>query len=291
MTIGAFPRLALIMVVGAVLLAGCPVPLPPMYDARSRQNVGDHIPEFIVYAQTTRDEILLRLGEPDGRGSGDRWFAYGSRYGNGGVVFVMAAGGGAGALGVESVRYRRLVIRFDDSGVVTGASFVQRDCPSFALAVGSQGEESRPCLDVTTDDAPQSVPMVEPGVPPGERVVAIYDNVTWAVTLHGLLNPERRLIPGTLTLTDRSLVFAGKRAAADGSPIVRRIPYADMTGAQSGLMHQILIQVAGKEYEAFEVRQAGAAPAESMANVDAPDFAEPPGRSIVEFLARKIGVR
>ena len=96
MNINAFPRWFLALVASAALLSGCPVPLPPTYDSASRQNVGEHIPDFIVNGETTRDDVLLRLGEPDGRGPGDRWFAYGSQYSKGGVLFVMAAGGGAG---------------------------------------------------------------------------------------------------------------------------------------------------------------------------------------------------
>lgn len=287
----AFLRWTPVLVASAALLSGCPVPLPPTYDSGSRQNVGEIIPDFIVTGETTRDDILLRLGEPDGRGPGDRWVAYGSQYSKGGVLFVMAAGGGAGAAGVESIRFRRLVVRFDEKGVVADSAFVERVCPRYTFGAGGQSDVSAPCMDVAMDDAPQSVPPAELGIPQGEHAVAVYENVVWAVTLHGLLNAERRLVPGTLTLTDRSLIFAGKRAAADGSPTVLRIPYAEMTHAQSGLFNQILIQLPGNVYQAFDIKQAGTAPPDRLAGGDEPHFDASPPRSVVGFVNRKIGAR
>jgi outer membrane protein assembly factor BamE (lipoprotein component of BamABCDE complex) len=291
MIIPAIPKGTLMAVACAVLLTACPVPLPPTYDSGSRQNVGDLIPDFIVKGETTRDDVLLRLGEPDGRGPGDRWFAYGSQYSKGGVLFVMAAGGGAGAAGVESIRFRRIIVRFDENGIVTDSAFVERVCPRYTFGAGGQSDVSAPCVDVAVDDAPGSAPPTASGVPQGEHVAAVYENVVWAVTLRGLSNVERRNVPGTLALTDRSLVFVGKRAAADGSPAVLRIPYAEMTHAQPGLFDQILIQLPGNVYQAFEIKQAGTAPGDRLAGGDVPHFDESPPRSVVGFVNRKIGSR
>jgi outer membrane protein assembly factor BamE (lipoprotein component of BamABCDE complex) len=292
MITSAYPRWATLAFVGAMLLAGCPVPLPPMYDSGSRQNVGERMPDFIVQGETTRDDVLLRLGEPDGRGPGDRWIAYGSSYRTGGVLFIIAVGGGGAAAGVESVRYRRLVVRFDDQGSVTGATFVERVCPSYSLLVsGSEDGQSTPCIDVAVDDAPQSASQAGFGVPHGEHVAAIYENAVWAVTLHGLLNVERRQVPGTLTLTDRSLVFVGKRAAADGSPTMLRIPYAEMTHALPGLMNQILIRLPGDVYQAFEIKEADTPPPGIIESGDVPNFDGSPPKSVVGFITRKIGTR
>lgn len=138
---------------GVAVLTGCPVPLVPRYEGGSRQNVGERMPDFIVEGTTTRDDLLLRMGEPDGRGPEDRWFAYGSRYNEGGVLFIAGAPGGVGGVGVSSIRYRRIVVRFDDRGVVSSTGFVERTCPSVMGGAGSAFGESPACIDVTIDDA------------------------------------------------------------------------------------------------------------------------------------------
>ena len=291
MNMNALTRWVLVLVASAALLSGCPVPLPPTYDSASRQNVGEHIPDFIVNGETTRDDVLLRLGEPDGRGPGDRWFAYGSHYSKGGVLFVMAAGGGAGAAGVESIRFRRLVVRFNEKGVVADSAFVERVCPRYTFGAGGRADVSAPCIDVTVDDAPGSAPLMDSGIPPGEHVVAVYENVVWAVTLRGLSITERRIVPGTLSLTDRSLVFEGKRAETDGSPAVLRIPYADIAHAQSGLFNQILIHLPGNVIQAFDIKQAGTTPPDGLAGGDVPRFDESPPGSVVGFINGKVGAR
>jgi hypothetical protein len=289
MIVPAIPKGSLLAVACAMFLSACPVPLPPTYDSGSRQNVGDVIPEFIVNGETTRDDVLLRLGEPDGRGPGDRWFAYGSKYSKGGVLFVMAAGGGAAAAGVQSIRFRRLVVSFDEDGVVTDSAFVERVCPRYTLGVGGMSDVSAPCIAV--DEAPGWGPPADSGVSQGERVAAVYENVVWAVTLRGIWNPELRNIPGTLSLTNRSLVFVGKRTGDDGSPAELRIPYDEMTHAQSGLFNQILVQLPGSVYQAFDIKRAGTAPPDTLAGDDVPHFDESPPRSVVDFINRRIGAR
>ncbi len=145
-------------------------------------------------------------------------------------------------------------------GVVADSAFVERVCPRYTLGAGGRADVSAPCVDVAVDDAPRSAPLIDSGIRPGEQVAAVYENVLWAVTLQGLSIAERRNIPGTLSLTDRSLVFEGKRAATDDSPAVLRIPYAEMTHAQSGLFNQILIHLPGNVIQAFEIKQAGTTP-------------------------------
>jgi hypothetical protein len=137
------------------------VPIVSHYEPGSRQNVGERLPDFIVEGATRRAEVLMRMGEPDGRGPGDRWFAYGSRYNEGGVLFVAGGAGGVAGAGAESIRYRRIVIRFDDQGVVTAAGLVERACVNTMVALGSTIGSSPPCLDVAADGA-----RVEAALPP-----------------------------------------------------------------------------------------------------------------------------
>ena len=117
-------------------LTGCfPVPIPQGDVPGSRQNVGDKVPEFIVAGKTTRTDVLLRLGEPDIASDArpswsfdDKRFVYGRFTSEGGVALVFPAGTGA-AVGYAPVLYRRLVVTFDETSVVTSARLERFKCP------------------------------------------------------------------------------------------------------------------------------------------------------------------
>jgi hypothetical protein len=111
----------------ALALGACgPTLIPAGYMAVSRQNIGEGLPNFIVEGKTTRDEVLLRMGEPDERGHFDRWYAYESRRSMGGIAIAM----NVPPMGVGSytMRYRRIVFNFSDQGVVESAAFAQLEC-------------------------------------------------------------------------------------------------------------------------------------------------------------------
>lgn len=137
----------------SLLSYGCALPLVPGYEEGSRENLSRSVPKFIVSGKTTREDVLLELGEADGKALDESWLSYGCAFGRGGVLFVMAAGGGAGGAGVEAVEHRRLVVYFDEQGVVERAQFDKKHCPKGIVAVG-RWEESRPCIDPAGDDLP-----------------------------------------------------------------------------------------------------------------------------------------
>jgi hypothetical protein len=137
----------------AVLLAGCPFPIPPGYQA-SRANLEDRVPAFIKAGETTREEVFMALGEPDAVAIDETWTAYGSEYGQGGMGLVVFAGGGAAAVAGQSVRYRRLVIQFDPKGIVTATRFESSTCSQLMGGIGNAGGESKPCLDIMGRDIP-----------------------------------------------------------------------------------------------------------------------------------------
>src|SRR5215469_2626292 len=79
----------------AALLSGCiAVPVPVSHHAGpepgSRANIGDAAPPTVVAGRTTRVQVLMNLGEPDGRGEGDSWFTYQSIENRGGVHWAIA---------------------------------------------------------------------------------------------------------------------------------------------------------------------------------------------------------
>ena len=120
----------------AALLSGCiMVPVPYSHhagpEAGSRANVGDAAPPTVVRGETTRVQVLMKLGEPDGRGDGDSWFNYESIENRGGVQWL-AAGAVVNTVGAISLGNwdvsRRLTIRFSADGTVSDVSLQQTKC-------------------------------------------------------------------------------------------------------------------------------------------------------------------
>jgi len=125
------------------LLSGCAgsvVPLPSYQSAGpvawARTNIDAQTSSRIAAGQTTRTEVLLMLGEPDGRAPDDSWFTYGSVARLGGVKWAAMVEYGDWNSSV------RLIIRFDTHGVVSATEFSQRDC----------SEWRRTCLDARGTD-------------------------------------------------------------------------------------------------------------------------------------------
>ncbi len=103
------------LLAAVLALAGCPIPLPAGYQASSRENLPAEPLDWVTVGVTTREDVLLKLGEADGEAPDGSWLAYGSAYAKGGVLFVLFAGSSAAGAGGETVRYHRLIISFDDT--------------------------------------------------------------------------------------------------------------------------------------------------------------------------------
>jgi hypothetical protein len=138
------PRLITLLAIGMLLgnLSGCiilPIPVARTSGAipTYRSNIGDQAPATLVQGSTTRRQVLLELGEPDGRGADDRWFTYESVSRRGGLhwAYVVGAETGRGAIGSidDWDTARRLTIRFDDRGVIAGVSLDQKNCTNSFL--------------------------------------------------------------------------------------------------------------------------------------------------------------
>lgn len=127
-------------------LCGCVYmyPILPGPKKYSRTNVPEQLPAWIVAGQTTRRDVLHRLGEPDERRDDDAWFGYDSAIGHwgagGGVKFVPGASGDYG--GLEAVEYRRLVVQFTENGLVSAANLEEKTCASWS----SGGRIGLPCI-------------------------------------------------------------------------------------------------------------------------------------------------
>jgi hypothetical protein len=115
--------------------AGClVVPYPMHHKGGPNPNFRSSLDEGskLIEGTTTRRDVLLALGEPDGRGYDDRWFAYKAVEGRAGLhwgytVGTIGGGGGDGAID-DLDTAQRLVIRFDERGVVSQILFKKTNC-------------------------------------------------------------------------------------------------------------------------------------------------------------------
>jgi hypothetical protein len=127
-----------------------PVPVPTTAgpDSASRTNIGDSTPASIEIGTTTRRQILFALGEPDGRGAADQWFTYGALERRGGVQWLMVVAGGVGygtTGGASRISNwdssQRVMIRFNDLGIVIGVQTEQRNCTGEGDCLSASGKE------------------------------------------------------------------------------------------------------------------------------------------------------
>jgi hypothetical protein len=137
----------------ALLLVACPVPIPRGY-YDSRANVPATVPESIKKGESTREDVLMQFGEPDTVAVDESWVEYGSSYSLGGLALVMCAGGCA-AVGATDMRFRRMIVEFDQTGVTTEIILESKDCFQYALGGLGTGGETKPCLDSLGLDVPE----------------------------------------------------------------------------------------------------------------------------------------
>jgi outer membrane protein assembly factor BamE (lipoprotein component of BamABCDE complex) len=163
----------------SLALSGC-IPVPILSGPRkdSRTNLPEAAPPWIVTGRTTRRDVLLGLGDPDGKASDDRWFTYGSAISHGGVAGVTAGPGGGGFIGRESVEYRRLIVRFDDNGVVSSVDWQKKRCAEYPQGTDSSGYVTTvPCVDIQGNDLASGATAAAETTT-GD-IIAQYDNASW----------------------------------------------------------------------------------------------------------------
>jgi hypothetical protein len=144
----------------------------------SRTNVPEAVALWIVAGQTTRRDVLLGLGDPDGKAPDEHWFTYGSAISHGGIEGAAVGFGNAGSLGRESVEYRRLIVRFDDNGVVSSVDWQNKRCTEYPQGSDSTGYVTTvPCVDIQGNDLTSGA--IAAADTTAAESLAQFDRVSW----------------------------------------------------------------------------------------------------------------
>ena len=195
-------------------LSGCaPIPLPSPVDW-SRENLGDSIPNAIEPGKWTREDVLLALGEPDRRSSDDRSFAYESARGLGSVGLLWLIAYPAILPVYHEVRYRAVVVRFDQQGVVTDARLAEHVCSDWTVF----NDAWYPCVNLTADVDPvrQMDRLDARATLPTEAGERVHDNFVATVCRR-----DDHWIDGAVFVTNRAVYFLDR--AAEGEPVSRLV--------------------------------------------------------------------
>lgn len=163
-------RLGLVLTAAAI--SGCisvPFPLASRPLPDSRTNIPEQVPSSIAVGRTSRREVLLELGEPDGSGPNDAWYSYGSAFSHGGLG-ILTVSYGASYDARHNVEVRRLFLQFDPSGVVSSANLETKRCPMWTSDL--LRHVSLPCLDIQGADV-----AAQKSTPPPSSLLGQYKNV------------------------------------------------------------------------------------------------------------------
>lgn len=252
-------RAALVALTG--LLAGCVVPLGPRDMPESRMNIGEQVPPLIVAGKTTRADVLLALGEPDGASQNELVFVYTHAARRGGFAVIMAAGSGIGGGSRQSMTYDRVIVGFDEAGVVTSARHERILCDENSFGAGQAGGGSGPCVDVAGRDlAPGSVAALQ-----SSGQAAVFPHARWypgqrAGRMDTLPPPWR---DGTLVLAESALLLYPQGADSRSEPLLT-LPYGEIkeVRAQNNftLQRVVLVERTNGAFETFVVGARGDKP-------------------------------
>jgi hypothetical protein len=255
----AFRGAFVAIVAMSVLLAGCPVPLPPLgYDSTSRSNVPGERPDWIVDGRTSREDVLLRLGTPDVEARDGSWIGYLSSRHEGGVAFVVIVGGGGGGVAVSSYTERRLVVWLDANGIVSKTEFTQKECPHTAgFAIMAGAAETEPCLNFA-DIEGGATKLAGTAAPDAGTLVGSFDDVAWLSpfsdpsTGNNMPTNRQFAFRGPVIVTTTALVASGNQIGWGQSGHLR-IEFgevADIARSTSGrLVALVVTTTAGVEYQ------------------------------------------
>jgi hypothetical protein len=135
------PRIAraVLPLLWTAALCGCvALPLPSQDSRLERDNLGEWQSERFQPGKSTREEVLLGLGEPDGVPADGSWLVFADVRNAGHWLFVVGSMGGVGGFDTNGKYvYRNLIVFFDAKGRVRELLNETGECRQPANTVSS----------------------------------------------------------------------------------------------------------------------------------------------------------
>ena len=198
---------------------------------------------------------MLALGEPDGASEHGAQFTYTRKTRDAGVMFVVATIGGSGGVSVERMIYRRLLIGFDEAGLVASARHEVVSCSEREL----DGARSAPCAEVSGQDVLAADPA---GVrlAGGQTQGKAFAPALWSQDIRGFDKIKRfQLEPpgiaGVLVVGDQAILFLSPNADSKSEPMLK-LPYteiADVYVDAFGVSRRLVIKRTNGVYDSFSI--------------------------------------
>lgn len=262
---------ALCLGVTALMLgtAGCMViPTSHSDTGYARTNVTTLTLQAFAPGQSTLEDVMLALGEPDAVSAREHKLAYRSEKRVAVWIVTLASYGGNGAVASGDFNQERFYIfEFDSQGRLQKASrigniqgktdFAANSTSGIASAYRNSGGTivSQPLPDEGLgDNVPSCVS--------GEPIRRIYPNASWVANIYD--EPDSRSIDangdwGRLVLTESNLLFFCNARFANEQPALR-VPLACVTDASVGNYppgKRVVVQTQSGKIYSFEIRRTG----------------------------------
>lgn len=116
----------LLIICFATLLNACVLTPTNLYNSESRRSVSVNDVDGLVVGRTTRQQVLLRFGTPDGRAGDESQFSYHWSKKKFYSLGILGAGGHGGGISLEYDKDYALRLNFDDDGVLTSSKLTNK---------------------------------------------------------------------------------------------------------------------------------------------------------------------
>jgi outer membrane protein assembly factor BamE (lipoprotein component of BamABCDE complex) len=216
---------------------GCLViPTPHSDSGYARTNVNQHAQEQFVPGKTTREDVIVALGEPDAVSMDEHHLAYRSEK----VVALWIVGGGYSATGGTIYKNRFYVFEFDSQGRFQTV----RQTGQLGMVEGAHEPQlANPALSLASSSS---------------TVANVSRSAFWMRDINGFQGLKGQFSigkAGQLMLTESNLVFSTESQFADAEPELK-LPLTSITNvcvAKSSFLRRLVVQTDAGKIHSFEI--------------------------------------
>jgi hypothetical protein len=243
----------LVVVVLALGTTGCviiPIPTPHYNTGFARTNLTQLTPRQFTPGHSTREDVILTLGEPDAVSADEQALVYRSEK----TVAFLIIGTVGGATGGPMDKQYFYFFAFDSQGHLQSITQTNR-------LLG--------CMNFGDSAVPAGLT--------GERIWRIYPNCCWLANVNGYQARDTVSMigdQGRLFLTESNLVFYSRTGFANDEPAMR-LPLLEVSGVwldKYFLVQRLVVRAKSGQFHSFEIHKTGGIRLDKPAMQAACDF-------------------